>query len=222
MKILFSFPTRSRPLQFKESFASLIGNIEDWGDIEILIKLDVDDKSLHGYIEQVKDYLAYPVRYTIERSLGKIYAQNRNLTENKWDIIFNWSDDLFVHYKGFEGEVRKVFKENGLDILVGFWDGHRDDDLPTIAVMGREFFDRFGYFTYPGYESVVGDNEMRDVAKLLSRYKFIKQPHMFMHQHPNYTGGHRDELLLYTESPAMYKKDGDLYKARKLINFGLI
>lgn len=223
-KILINFPTRNRPDKFKESFESLINNISDKRNIYFLVKLDEDDGNIEKYKDIIReiDSLYNPnISISIGYSQNKINAINRNISDYDWDILVSWSDDMIAIYKGFEKEIRKPFEKHGLDWCPCFKDIYRNDDLGTMAVVGRKFYDRFDYLYYYGYESVCCDNEQVEVAKLLEKFEFIVKPIIFRHEHPNNTGKPRDKMYEINESPYFYKKDGELFKKRQQINFGL-
>jgi hypothetical protein len=186
------------------------------------VKLEKNDKSLHLYLDYISECFAkISISIIYMESENKVQAQNYGTEKHDWDILVNWSDDVLAIYKGIEKEIRKPFKQHGLDWCPCFKDIYRKDELPTVAVIGRKYFNRFGYMMYPEYESLYGDNEMEEVAKRLGRFEFIEEPVIFRHEHPNNTGRARDDMYEMNESPYYYQKDGQLFLDRKAINFGL-
>lgn len=225
-KILFNLPTRSRPEQFEKCLNKLVKAIGSWDEVGIIIKLDNDDLTLDKYLNLIHEIkysttFLLPIFIEYGKSPNKIAAQNRNIEKYDWDILVNWSDDIMAFRGEIEDEIRKPFEKHGLDWCPGFWDGYRQDELPVVAIIGREYFNRFGYMYYPGYESLYADNEMETVAKMLGRFEFIREPLLFTHEHPNNTGAPRDEMYNKNESPYYYEKDGALFEERRIINFGL-
>jgi hypothetical protein len=222
MKILINFPVRNRVAQFEKTIQSLVKCIEDWTNIILLLKVDDDDDNKDKFVEIANKYIDsenLTIDYGI--SINKVHAQTRNIEKYDWDIVVNWSDDVYAIYPGIEKEIRKPFDEHGLDWCPCFKDIYRTDQLPTLAIIGREYFDRFGYMLNPQYESLYSDNEMECVAKLLGKFEFIENPIIFRHDHPNNTGQPRDEMYEMNESSYYYQKDGTLFQERKFRNFDL-
>jgi len=222
MKILINFPVRNRTIQFEDALISLMSCIENITGIVFLIKIDDDDENKEKFIELSKKYINSD-NLILDHGLSKnkVHAQSKDIEKYDWDIVVNWSDDVIAIYKGIEKEIRKPFEEHGLDWCPCFRDIYRNDDLPTLVVMGRKFFDRFGYMINPQYESLYSDNELREVAKILGKWEFIESPVIFRHEHPNNTGQPRDKMYEMNESPYYYHKDGQLFQERKARNFDL-
>ncbi len=88
--------------------------------------------------------------------------------------------------------------------------------LPTMSIMGRTYYDRFGYIYHPDYWSLWCDDEARDVAIQLGKYRFVNE-RIFDHENPIWGFGISDELGKRNE--ALYRQDQRTYNKRKSAGF---
>jgi hypothetical protein len=87
-----------------------------------------------------------------------------------------------------------------------------------MSILGRQYFERFGYIYHPDYISLYCDNEQMDVAKLLGCYKYINK-NIFHHLHPAYGKAEYDMQYNHTES--FSNADHITYFRRRANNFDL-
>ena len=222
MKILYKFTTRSRPHLFNRGMKSIIENSSS-DNYHILVSTDIDDETM------LKPFDYSNTTIISKTSKNKIDAINRDLNEfttiYDWDILVNMSDDMVFTKKGFDDVIRKAFDYEvnnthtvgSLDRCLHFPDGNRND-LITMAIMGREYYNRFNYIYHPDYISLWCDNEMTDVAKQLGCYKYVNE-HILEHKHPAYGKGAFDRQYVKTESYSVV--DEVTYHKRKANNFGI-
>lgn len=214
-KILFNLASRSRP----EKFRRLVREINSLcvsDNHTICAKVDLDDPLAELYKLNNQN-----VVYQLGFSLNKIHAINRDIPKEGWDIIVDVSDDFVITRKGFDNVIRKYC---GPDDCLHFPEPfankqsrlNRNDDIIIMAVMGKDYFNRFGYIYNPCYKSLFCDNELTAVAKKLGRYKLINQQ-IFYHAHPQAGFGKADEQTKFTES--FWKEDEKVYNERKQLNF---
>lgn len=207
--ILYNFATRSRPEKFFKAMENIYG-LSESKDFFILAKLDDNDSSNY---ERAKEF---PYCIVVSGySKSKIHAINRGIITKGWDILVNMSDDMLFLKKGFDNIIRE---HCGPDDFVHFPDGHVNERLCTMSIMGKDYYDRFGYVYHPDYSSLWCDNEAQEVAKKLGRYKYVPQQ-IFEHQHPAHGRAQTDKQYKYTES--FYWKDKEVYDRRKKMNFDL-
>lgn len=228
MKILFKYCTRSRRALFLRGIESIVNNLSNKEDYHILISVE----------SELKDPAMHPLpvldcnhTYIVGNSKNKVDAYNRDINEFNydWDILVCMSDDMVFIKKGFDDAIRElffireeksvefVFGRNDLDKLIHFPDGNRND-LITMPIMGRTYYDRTKYVYHPSYVSVYCDNEQMDVARLLGCYVFANY-NIFEHRHPAYGKGKMDEL--YIENDKYYQQDNNNYLKRKDASFGI-
>jgi hypothetical protein len=216
-KILYKLTSRSRPERCKLTIASIVGNSSTDKEYMILLSCDEDDETMNGF-----EYSNYTDgRLVIKRGLSKnkIDAINRDVQEFDWDwdILVNVSDDMIIE-KGFDSVVRAAF-ENTLDLFLHLPDGYANERLASMSIMGRDYYNRFGYIYHPSYESVYCDNEAMDVAKILNKYVYVNS-HVFKHIHPANVGAHlMDAQYMKTEAHDVHGRDCMNYQKRKETNF---
>jgi hypothetical protein len=220
MKILYKFASRSRPQKFFETLEN-IRNMAHHDDYTILCSLDVDDPAMKT--QEVLEILKFQRRIRViwGHSKNKVDAINRNMdTAKDFDILINMSDDMRFIQPGFDLKIIEHFEKYFLDLdgVIHYPDGNVNQLLMTMSIMGKTYFDRFGYIYHPSYTSLFCDNEATDVAKILGKYKFINEQ-LFEHLHPAFRKSEMDEQYKHTES--FYAIDGAIYKQRQSRNFDL-
>jgi hypothetical protein len=216
MKILFKYTTRSRPHHFERGMQSILANINPENTkYQILVSVDYDDGSMEAALSKYEEHSN--VLICKGYSTNKINAINRDVEKanNDWDILVNMSDDMCFKVKGFDDIIRKNF--DNLGQCLHFPDGNTIEII-TLSVLGRKFYDRFGYIYHPDYISLWCDNEQTDVAKIVGAYKFVNE-YLYDHLHPAFGKAQLDAQYLKTEG--YYQADSYTYNRRKAINFGL-
>lgn len=215
-KILFKFPSRSRP----DKFFAIIDKVYELGkgyDWSILATLDSDDPTANtddfnfriGQYEKVTAIWGH--------STGKINAINRDLQYvGDFDIIVLLSDDMHPQVCLFE-EVIKAYA-TGFTGLTHFPDGVVNERLCTFTVMDKKFFDMLGWLYDPEYDSVYADNALHDLSVLLGKYQYIPIQ-IVKHLHPCYGMAVTDDLYKRNEDPKLYGKDHNTYIMQKAVQF---
>lgn len=222
MKILFKFPSRSRP----EKFFACIENIIEMArhdDYSIQATLDADDSTMTT--DEVKERISlYPnVKAFWGLSKNKIDAINRDMEfSGEWDVVCVHSDDFWIDSPGFDKSIvenmQKFFPDT--DGVLHYPDQKAGNRLITYSILGRKYFERRGHLYNTCYDSVYADNEFTDISKLLGKYQYIPERRI-THRHSIWGWGPPDELLLKTEDKAVYAKDHQTYINNKDNNFYL-
>lgn len=223
MKILFSFPSRSRPTKM---FGCLdnIRKLSKSDNYKVVLKLDLDDPDTN--CDWVKMLLnSYP-EVTVEwgYSKSKIHAVNRSL-ENHLEgvsIILSHSDDFLFLVDGFDDIIRHAFIKHfpRLDGAIFFPDSHAKSRTCTYSMLGINLYKQEGSIYNEEYDSLYADNEFTEKMRMLGKIKFIDQQ-ILDHFHPIWKMAAWDNLYRESESPEKYKKDKETYLKRKAINFGI-
>ncbi len=221
MKILYKFASRSRPEKFFKCLDNIYINSRH-EDFLIMATLDLDDTSMFNedVINKIK---AYPEVYpTFGSSKNKIDAINRDLSlAPDFDIIINMSDDMLFVEEGFDLEIIKDFG-NDLDQLLHYNDGNQKSNCMTMSIMGKAYFDRFGYIYHPSYISLWCDMEAKEAGELLGKHKYMgDEKILFKHFHPSFGLCQYDAQYRATENIEVWNKDEETYKIRKQNNFFL-
>ncbi len=144
-----------------------------------------------------------------------MHAINRGMEGWKGDIVVNMSDDMRFLVPGYDIKIINAFADN-LDQFIHFPDGRVNHLLPTMSIMGRTYYERFGYIYHPQYFSLWCDNEAMDVAKKLGKWKYVPE-RIFDHYHPAWTGEPIDAQLRHTQG--YYHIDEQTYIKRSAAGF---
>lgn len=219
MKILIKFPTRNRKDKFFDVLQKYYDFADDISKIEFLITLDYDDQSMNN--QEVIDKLNSfnNLKYVFGTSNNKIHAVNRDIEIGDWDIILLASDDMIPNEKGYDEQIRfnmKLYYPD-TDGILWFNDGNRKD-LNTLCILGKKYYQRFGYIYHPDYKSLWSDNEFMTVGNILKKQTFIDRV-IIHHQHPDWGYGSRDKI--HTLNSNHDKDDRNTFFRRQKNNFDL-
>lgn len=240
MKLLIKIPTRERGLGFVRSYLENITN----PDTVVWLTLDEDEWDNYG---DIADSIGFPhelsVFWTVGNTASKIDAYNRDIVhitnQFDWDIIMVGSDDMWPNEKGFdqniiddmqqyfpdtdgalwydtEDSLRELKHRYGRDFTWGSPKWQRKW-ISMLPIMGRKYYERFGYIYHPAYKSFFCDEEYTKVALKLQRIKAIPRTHI-RHQHPDWGGGVQADDL-YHRNNKNWKHDQTLYQQRKRQGF---
>ncbi len=224
MNILVKLPSRERPEQFMEVMRENVATCDDLSRVHWLFSFDHDDQSMWGIGAELG---SLPIEGTIRfgHSSSKVEAINRDIGDLNepgsvvpWDILLVLSDDMRPVEKGWDTVIREAFAEyhpDG-DGLIWYFDNYQRS-ISTIPLMGRRYYDRFGYVYHPSYQSLFCDNEATDVAKALGRLTFIDRV-LFTHRHPANTSEAANDAL-YKRNEALWGVDNRNYRRRKAKGF---
>jgi len=219
MKILIKFPTRNRKDKFFEVLQKYYDFATDLSKIEFLLTLDYDDDSMNNQevIDKLKSY--ENLRFVFGKSNNKIHAVNRDIELGDWDIILLASDDMIPIEKGYDEQIRfnMVINYPDTDGILWFNDGNRKD-LNTLCILGKKYYERFGYIYHPDYKSLWADNEFMTVGNLLKKQIFIDKV-IIHHQHPDWGYGGRD--IIHSLNSNHDREDRMVFQRRQKMNFEL-
>lgn len=223
IKLLFKFPTRTRPEKFFSCIDRVYDKLNNREDYLIAVTADKDDPTMFNksVLTQIKNRikLGYKINIQFGLSKHKIHAVNRDMEIYKdWDVAIVLSDDMDCSVKGFDDIIRANFKKlyPDFDGCLHFDDGYTKDQLCTMIIIGRKYYQRFNYFYHPSYSSLCSDREYTEVAKKNKKIFYFPQI-LFVHNHPANIGGYVDNLLKYNDS--FFNQDCENYNKRKKNNF---
>lgn len=232
MKILFKLATRSRRLKATNSIKNIIDNCAS-DNFVILVSADYDDEEMKNFNHCDKHVI---ISYGTSES--KIHAVNRDIELIKdWDILVNTSDDMLFTVKGFDDIIRQDFMSGlactldrilykdstyNLDQFIHYNDGNQKDNVCTMSIMGREYYNRFDYVYHPSYKSLWCDCEATEAAYMLGKYKYMGDDKIiFRHLHPAWGLAEYDEQYRKTEHQSMWDHDKDVITLRRSESYGL-
>ena len=213
--ILVKFPTRNRPEKFLDALRKYIGMADDSANMKFMITLDRDDTSydLHEITSEFPSLII-----SMGESKNKVDAINRDMNRAPpFDIVLLASDDMLPVVQGYDRIIRTKMKElyPDTDGVLWFHDGYQKR-TNTLIVMGKKYFDRFGFLYDPVYKSFFCDNEFTNVAEQLKKQTFIDET-IIKHEHPANTGVESDEL--YKSNDKYWKDDEYTYNVKNKTDF---
>jgi hypothetical protein len=221
MKLLIKFPTRNRKNKFLLTLRKYYNFLSKKSDVHFLITMDEDDSEMNS--DDVKEILnSYGnLTYFYGNSKTKVEAINNDVEKIKdWDIVLLASDDMIPIVKGYDDIIINNMKNHypDTDGVLWFNDGYQGNKLNTLCILGKKYYERFGYIYNPEYKSVWSDNEFMSVANILGKQTYIDNV-IIKHEHPDWGFGKRDEI--HIENMKNENHDCILYNKRKKVNFNI-
>lgn len=218
MKLLIKFPTRARPEKFFKVLDIYYNLLDSLSDTRFIISCDSDDKSMNcdNIISKLKNYKN--LEFFFSNNKNKIEAINANIIDEDFDIILLASDDMIPQEKGYDTIIKQSFKKffPDTDGVLWFNDGYQETRLNTLCILGKKYYNRFGYIYNPTYVSLWCDTEFTDVSRILNKVKYI--PHVIIkHEHPVWLNEQWDDLQIKNDS--FNNIDRLNYEKRKQHNF---
>ncbi len=213
MNILLKLPSRQRPVAMIARLQVALERADNPDRILPLLALDGDD---YQSITAARDLGIDPHHIAIGPRVSKVEAVNRGIADLHlpWDILVVISDDMVCVQQGWDIFIEQALAGD-LDCCAHFPDGHQTD-LCTLPIMGRSYYERFGYVYHPDYLSLWCDNEQTDVA--VRDGKMVRRDAvLFRHDHPAWGSAKMDDL--YRRNDKHDKRDRATYIRRKAQGF---
>ncbi len=221
-QLLIKFPTRGRAQQFFNVLDTYYNLLEDNANTYFLISCDNDDHVMNN--ETVKEKLSHyqNLQICFSNNKSKIEAVNANFDQAPYfDIVLLASDDMIPQVKGYDTIIRNNMSKHfpDTDGILWFNDGHQAHNLNTLSILGRKYFNRFGYLYHPAYKSLWCDNEFTMIGNLLGKQKYFNQI-IIKHIHPDIFS---DVLIdeLYEKNLKLDSVDKAVFENRKDNGFDL-
>ncbi len=216
MNFLFKMPSRGRPERFKSTLQTHLNCLSGKYNYKFIFSFDNDDETMKG--QDILDFLNqtnidYEVNFGDNKN--KIEAINANMDNRDFDILVLIADDQIATMGNYDERIVEIFEksEHGLDSMIHFYTPRWSFELDVWNIMGKKYYDRFGYIYHPSYKSIFADNEYTEVAVMLNR-RIMSELCPFFH---DWKGGD------YTEVKNWYFNNDDsrTYEERKKLNFDL-
>ena len=223
-RILIQFPTRQRPKKFIQVAKKYIDLLSDKDNWVMNVSCDEDDFSMNN-IAMMKRVFGLAsedkVVLNFNANKNKIEAVNANIADFDFDIVLLASDDMIPKERGYDNIIRKHFATYfpNFDGVVHYDDGHQHDRLNTLSILGKAYYDRFGYIYHPSYVSLWADNEFDEISRILGKHQYIEQL-IIRHEHPA-TNINVINDDLYIKNNAYEAADRANYNQRKAMKFNL-
>ena len=217
MRLLIKFPTRNRPTKFLKTLDTYLRFLDD-KTTPFIITCDNDDDSMKD--DYINDYLAMHdnIKVCFGDNVNKIAAVNADLQGVDFDIVLLASDDMIPVVKGFDTIIKNKMVQfyPDTDGILFFNDGYQGDKLNTLCILGKKYYDRFGYIYYPEYKSGYCDDEFMQVGYKLKKQTYLDEV-IIKHQHPVWGFGEQD--IIHYMNSVNQQHDSTLFEQRKAINF---
>ena len=202
MKALTICPTRGRVERFKEFLSSFQDMTSE--RTELLVICDRDDPCLMDYKQIYPD-----VEFKERASLTEIF--NTAFKEKYWyDFYHLANDDFIYHTKNWDITFADMEKECGKGIFYGS-DLLQNDNLCVAPFISGDIIRALGWLQMPGLYHLYGDMVWKNLGQILN-ILFYNKDVVIEHKHWLNNKELIDDVYKVTNSPAMYKKDGDAFK----------
>lgn len=222
MKILIKYASRGRPDLYKQSIENITQSIKT-DNYNILVTADRDDLTMYDtdILEFNKKYPKVKAIYGY--SVSKVHAINRDLERLEefgfadFDLLINFSDDMKFVVNGWDEIMVNLIKQrwpDTLDFFAHFNDGYVGDKLPTMSIMGREYYERFGWIYAPFYKGFSCDAEAMFVAQMLEKHHYFETL-LFKHLHPSNDPQNVPSDATYQLNDKFGHPDTEMYFKRK-------
>lgn len=206
-KLLIKISSRSNPEGLINALYRYYENLSGVISYHFLITLDENDPLMNT--QAMREKLAfYPnLSYYFGPWKSVIAAENRDIDKAPaFDILLLAKDDLASITKQYDALIAISICKNFPD-----YDGITTVSAPSqknsMIAIGKKFYDRFGYAYYPGYQSSHGDEELKNVAKILRKVSPI--------------GKIAFETAASASPPESNTKDNELFNQRRLSMYNL-
>jgi hypothetical protein len=221
MKLWIQFPTRNRPERFWEYFQKYQEYLYKPEECLINVVIDADDASMNND-DMMDRILAFKnVRLTIDddENRTKHKAVNSSISKSlPWDVLLLASDDMLPMERGYDNVIKtdmeKFFPDT--DGALWYFDGNRRD-INTLQIMGRKYYERFGYIYREETIAFYGDTEFQEVAESLKKLQYIDRC-IIRHEHYEWNREiKKDET--YSKNSPFFEHDRLIFEERKAKGF---
>ena len=185
MKLLIVLPTRNRPNKCIEVLKSYI-NLSTHKETRFVISCDKDDRSMNQKttIDLIRSFPNVSIIFNENRIVKnnlisnfttKICAINSGVKDQDFDVCLLASDDMHPELIGYDStivdDMKKFFPNT--DGVLWYNDGYQGQNLNTLCILGKKYYDRFGYIYHPSYITLYCDNEFTKVSQKLNKCQYI-------------------------------------------------
>lgn len=198
-------PTRGRPDLFMRMAASAWETALFPDRVELVVWIDVDDKSVYPMPNRPLYYL-----FGERRLLSECWNECAKAAHG--EILMHCGDDLTFDTPGWDHMVRQAFAESEDKILFVHGDdlGPHGKEFGTHGFLHRRWVETVGYFVPPLFSSDWNDVWLNEVAKILGRRRLLP----FVTEHHHYTFGKSERDQTHAEREERGTRDDvvSLYK----------
>lgn len=151
-------------------------DINPYDTMQILNALDsvIEDKDNTKIFvmsnESTFDFEKFEYLYSYETNIQKMI--NSNLENLDWDIVIPIFRP-FIAIRNFDTIIKKIYNEKypELDGVIWITDNIQKE-VATFAVIGRRYYEKFGYIYNPIYNNKNFEEEFTEILKINNDYLF--------------------------------------------------
>jgi hypothetical protein len=178
LKILIKIATNNKLDKFMVAWEDYLSKVQNKENTYFLVTLEKDDQAANVIFNHLKNTPNTTV--IIGNSKSKIDAINRDIKEfsklNDWDVLVVANTETTPALIGFDESIREKFYElKTTDCALFSNDGFLGNSLNTIPIMGRKYYNRFGYVYSDEYKSVFYHEEYTDLANKLNKLIYCEK-----------------------------------------------
>ena len=217
-KLLVKFPTRNRTEKFFVTLDAYYNLLSGHHQVSFLISCDIDDISMNTTAVKNRLDTYNDLMYDFSDNNTKIEAINTGLDAYDFDIVLLASDDMIPQVKNYDdiiiNDMMASFPE--MDGVLWYNDGIQSNNLNTLCILGKKYYDKFGYIYHPSYKSLWCDAEFTEVSKKLSKVAYSDEC-IIKHEHHSTCNEQIDKL--YQENEKYENEDKNTFVLRKKKGF---
>ena len=223
MKLMIQFATRGRKERFMRCFQLYVSTLGGNNEVFFNINCDNDDQMMNNEETKAEILSIYPHCYVnFDDNKNKIEAINANIEVREFNILLNASDDMNPQIHGWDDRIRQDFEQffPDYDGVVHYNDGLQGAALNTLSIMGKPFYERFGYVYHPDYKSLWADVEFTSESKRLNRVVYVNEM-IIKHDHPSIADSinHNKIDKTFEDSEAPHDRDMQVFHIRQQQGF---
>lgn len=217
--LLIKIPTRSRPIQFFSMLDKYYEKLSGEIPYQFLISCDLNDITMN--CSEIRAHFAhYPCLNVIfSDNLTKVEAYNCGIEKyvDWFDILFMTSDDRELCVDHFDKLIVKVMNTHlpDFDGVLSFNTNGLGKTLHTLPIIGKKYYQRFGYSYHSDYHAFWCDKELTIISRMLGKEVVIDQK--ITHHHPIYSSVPDDSLRINS----LFQNDKEIFDKRRANYFGL-
>ena len=193
MKISILPPTRGRTEVLKASLMSLLDNVKEPKEIEIMLGMDEDDTDVISYVKdelgpilqekgvETKANIFKPLGYTNLHQYVNTLAGNAS-----GDWLFFWNDDCLMETKNWDEVINSY---TGQFKLLAPNDNHDGHPYAILPIVPKDWFILMGHLS----QNAQNDAWLSHIAYMLGIFERIDVK--FIHDRADITGNNDDETF---------------------------
>lgn len=193
MKISILLPTRGRTEVLKTSLMSLLDNVKEANEIEIILGMDEDDTDVISYVKDelgpILQEKGVETKANIFKPLGytKLHQYVNTLAGNaSGDWLFFWNDDCLMETKNWDEVINSY---TGQFKLLAPNDNHDGHPYAILPIVPKDWFILMGHLS----QNAQNDAWLSHIAYMLDIFERIDVK--FIHDRADITGNNDDETF---------------------------